>query len=406
MTTLKTALFVAYKTITQGSKSTGILLVSILGFSFLNILFISGILGGLGQTIKDSIIDTSSGHVQIKPQEEPTIKRYIENQSQIQSQVGTINGVTGTARRYSMTGTLSYDKEKNGKYKDIGGTIYGIDVGKEDDVFITGTKVTVGRFLSGDANDEIVIGSGIAGGGTGPRDMDFGGVTIGDKIIVTYPSGQRTYTIVGVITAGIGPGNQGAYVTSREAESVLSQDDAASTVSIKVDLSAHTLEYYTKKISDLFPNLVVKSYSELMADIGTLLTAFNLISVFVSAIAILVAMITMFALVYVNAASKRKQIGILRAIGLRPEIIVYSYIFQSLFYTACGVLLGAVLVFGLLQPYLVANPIQLPFGGTALVLTTNQIMTAITSLFVAGILGGFVPARIVTKQKILNAIWG
>jgi putative ABC transport system permease protein len=406
MITLKTALFVAYKTITQGSKSTGILLVSILGFSFLNILFISGILGGLGQTIKDSIIDTSSGHVQIKPQEEPTNKQYIESQAQIRSQVETIPGIVGTARRYSMTGTLSYDREKNGKYKDIGGTIYGIDVGTEDDVFITSTKVTDGRFLSGDVNDEIVIGSGIAGGSTGPSDIDFGGVSIGDKIIVTYPSGQRTYTIVGVVTVGIGPGNQGAYVTSKEAESVLSQDDAASTISIRTDLDTHPLEYYLEKVRNLFPKLVVKSYSELMADIGTLLTAFNLISVFVSAIAILVAMITMFALVYVNAASKRKQIGILRAIGLRPEIIVYSYIFQSLFYTACGVIVGSILVFGLLQPYLLANPIQLPFGGTALVLTTTQIMIAVGSLFVAGVLGGFVPARIVTKQKILNAIWG
>lgn len=406
MVTLRTALFVAYQTITQGSKSTAILLVSILAFSFLNILFISGILGGLGASIVNTFVETGTSHIKVSPQEKPTKKTFIEDEISLRGQIQAIPGVVATARRYALSGTFSYDKEKNGKYKDVPGTVDGIDVDQDAKVFTTSRKVVAGRFLSGTAADEIVIGSGLSGGTTAPTDNDLGGVIVGDKILVTYPAGTRTYTVVGIINVGIGPGNSHAYVTAKEAESVLSVFDSANSLAVKVDLQKNTLDDYAARIRLIAPNLVVKTYKSLMADIGTLLSAFNLISIFVSSIAILVAMITMFALVYVNAVSKRRQIGILRAIGLEPEIIIYSYIFQSLFYTLCGILVGAVLVFGMLQPYLLAHPIQLPFGGTALVLTAQQIVTGIVSLIAAGFLGGLVPSRIVAKEAILTAIWG
>ncbi len=406
MKTFRSAFFLAYKTITQGNKSTAILLVCILSFSFLNILFITGILGGLGSSITEGVRTTATGDIQVRPQEEPTKKDFIENQDIVRAQIETIPGVTATVRRYSVNGSFAYDKEKDGKYTYVSANVNGIDIDEESGVFKTAETIIEGRMFNPLRKDEIVLGSGLAGGGSGPSDRDLGGVTIGDKVLVTFSSGTRTYTVVGISESGLGPANSQAFVSTQEAESILGTFNAASSISLKMNEEKIEINELRDRLQSLFPTLEIKSYIELLADIGTLLNAFNLIGIFVSVISIAVATVTIFVLVYVNAINKKRQIGILRAIGITPSIIVYSYILQSLFYAVCGIAVGSILVFGIVQPYLNVHPIQLPFGGTSLVLTQFQISYSVLALMIAGFLGGLVPSRIVTKESILQAIWG
>jgi len=52
-----------------------------------------------------------------------------------------------------------------------------------------------------------------------------------------------------------------------------------------------------------------------------MLTAVNLISTILSIISILVAAIVIFVIIYVNAINKRRQIGILKAIGIKQKLL-------------------------------------------------------------------------------------
>ena len=56
---------------------------------------------------------------------------------------------------------------------------------------------------------------------------------------------------------------------------------------------------------------------------------------------------------------RRKQIGILQAVGIDRSIIIKSYIFQALFIFASGTAAGFTLLFVLLQ-YLTASPLVFP----------------------------------------------
>src|SRR3989344_4890053 len=127
MTTFKTALFIAYKSVVKGHKSALLLLIFILSLSFLNMMFISGVLSGLQNTFTSVIIDVWSAHITVGPQKEPQLKQFIGNQNETRSEIETIPGVIATSRHYLLAGSMSDDREQNGVLKNISGTIIGIE---------------------------------------------------------------------------------------------------------------------------------------------------------------------------------------------------------------------------------------------------------------------------------------
>lgn len=406
MNTLRTALFIAYKSITQGNKSTLVLLVFILSLSFLNLMFITGILSGLTRSIEEAVITTTTGHVSIKPQENPTRKLYIFNQDQVRRAVETIPGVVATVRHYQLGASIGYDKEKNGNYKFISAQIIGIDPTEEKDVLELEEALTSGEFLGPDDTDSIVLAAGLAGGTELPLD-DLGGAKVGDKVQVTYPNGiMRRYTVKGIFDITFGAAALTALVSSREAESVLSTYNTATQILVKVDEDQYSVDAITARVKAMFPDLKVQKYIELFETIKTFLQAFDIISYIVSAISIVVAAITLFVLIYVNAVNRRRQIGILKAIGIKESIIVYSYIFQSLFYTVCGIIAGTVLVFFIVDPLINVYPIQLPFGAAYLQFSTARVIGGIVALLIAGFFAGLIPSHVVARENIIKAIWG
>src|ERR1043166_315071 len=124
---LLTALFIAYKSILRGSRSTFALMMVILCLSFFNMLFVPSVFSGLLSTIIGLEVDTYTSHVMIGPQQEPTPKQFITNQTQLRAQIQTLPGVVGTARTYLTAGSISFDPQKNGVYKRVSAQVIGID---------------------------------------------------------------------------------------------------------------------------------------------------------------------------------------------------------------------------------------------------------------------------------------
>ncbi len=404
---LKTAGFIAISSIRKGSHSTSALLIFIMSLSFLNLMFISGILGGLTHGIVQTMVDTYTAHITIDPQEVPRPKTYIPDQSDLRAQVAKIQGVTATARHYTLSGTISYDKNKNGNYKYVSSPVIGIDPNDEQNVTTISKYMVAGSYLDGLRDDEIVLGAGVAGGYDLPEATDLGGVNVGDKVTIAYNNGiTRTYTVKGIYLVVIGSVANQAFVSAREAESILSEYNGASQILVRVDTSKAPLATVESEIKRIAPQLKVRTYQDLLALIEPILNAFDLISYIVTVISIVVAAITLFVLIYINALNKRRQIGVLKAIGIEQRVIILSYVLQAMFYVACGILLGSTFVFLGVAPYFRSHPLDLPIGKVSLVLTTTRIWIGVVSLFIAGILAGLIPARVVAREDILKAIWG
>ena len=406
-TDIKTALFIAYKTITKGHKSTVALIIFILSLSFFNLMFVSGFLSGFSDGIMRSMIDTSTAHIILMPQEEPTRKDFIMDQANVRAQIQTIPGIIATTSHYELGGTIAYDKEDNGKFKYVSAPIIGVAQKEEKNVLTVYENMVAGEFPDNLKEDEIVLGANLAGGFGTKQTTDLGGAEVGKKVQITYSNGMvRTYTIKGIFKITMGGVSNTAFVSAREAETVLSTYNNASEIMVKVNLAENSLDSYVNSIKMIFPNLKIENYTARLSTVGILVAAFNTIALIISVVSIIVSAITIFVMVYINAVSKRRQIGILKAIGIKESIIELSYIIQSLFYSIWGGIIGLMIIFWAVIPFLAMRPILMPYGNAMLVYTSMGIFINILSLIISGILAGFIPARIVARENILKSIWG
>jgi ABC-type antimicrobial peptide transport system permease subunit len=123
-------------------------------------------------------------------------------------------------------------------------------------------------------------------------------------------------------------------------------------------------------------------------------------------IGLIVAIITLFIVIFINALTRRRQIGILKGIGVRGATILWSYVFQSLFYVIIGSGIGLLLTFYVLKPFFVANPIDFPFSDGILVAEVGTTFLRVGILVIVGIFAGLIPSWMVVRRNTLNAILG
>jgi ABC-type antimicrobial peptide transport system permease subunit len=133
---------------------------------------------------------------------------------------------------------------------------------------------------------------------------------------------------------------------------------------------------------------------------------FSILGNAIGSIGLIVAFITIFIVIYINAITRRKYIGIMKGIGITPAVIETSYVMQSIFYGVLGSLIGALLVYFLLIPLFAANPIDFPFSDGIMVAPYYETFIKFSILMFATILAGYIPARSIVKQNTLNAILG
>ena len=86
-----------------------------------------------------------------------------------------------------------------------------------------------------------------------------------------------------------------------------------------------------------------------MQSIGMIDVVSKFVSLIVGAALILI-------IIYINVLNRKKEIGILKAVGISPHSIVLSYAFISLFYVSLGIIAGLILYF-LLMFYFTINPV-------------------------------------------------
>ncbi len=407
MKDLQTSFFIASQSLIHGSKSLLILLVFILFLSFFNMMFISGVLSGISDSEVQALRNFISSDITISPQEHPQVKQYITNQNEISAQINAIPGVVATASNYLLAGSLGFDKDKNGQLKNVSGVIIGINPQEEDKVITMNKLLMAGEWITNTDSDQVIMSSALAGGYGALAPNDLGGVKVGDKVQITYSNGTiRTYTVKGIYNDIMGIYE--TFISAKEAESVLNVYNSANQILVKTDLTRHPVETYEMQIKAIAPNLKIQTYNDLLGSFASFLQALDLISAVVSIISIIVAVITIFVLIYVNAINKKRQIGILKAIGIKESIIINAYIMQSLFYTFCGVVVGSISIFLILQPLLIAHPIPIIAGIMNLVLVYSplRVIISIISFIIAGYLAGRIPAWLVARQNILQAIWG
>lgn len=151
----KVALFLAYKYLTGGNRSITIFTIFILTLVFLQLVLVSGILGGATNRFNDLLIDYQTGNVVIEPKADT---EHISDAHRLMSKINSLPEVTGVSARLKGAGKIIYDD------KSMGATVIGIDPLDENTVTKVNTALVDGDFISKLDRGEIVLGREISGG--------------------------------------------------------------------------------------------------------------------------------------------------------------------------------------------------------------------------------------------------
>ncbi|RZN15489.1 MAG: FtsX-like permease family protein [Methanosarcinales archaeon] len=394
----KISFFLAYKSLRRGNIGTTILTVAIMSMIFVNLVFLPSIVSGIGEGMNVMLIDYTYSNIFIEPKKD---NLYINNVDSIRKKVNSLPGVAGASAHYISGATFACED------KFVSGAIYSINPIDEVTVTKTHTGIIEGDYLSEADTDEILLGIDLAGKeGKEAEERDLGGVRVGDKITVTFRNGIiREYRVKGIFKTKSFVADGSAFITEKEMESVLGMENKASEILVKLNQRG-TEEVFKKKFMELGISEDIKTWEDKAGGItGDIISSFSLITVISTVISLIMAVIVIFIIIYINTVNKRKQIGILKAVGIEKSIIIRSYVIQSLFYCFSGITIGSLLLYFLIS-YMIANPIDFPMGNVKPLVEQQLIIQSITGLIAVSLIAGFVPSWKTANENILKSIWG
>lgn len=405
--------FLARRELQRANIWTTALIVAVMTLTFLNLIVVSGILVGLIQGSEDAQKKYAIGDVIISPF---LTRTEILETPEIEKIVKTIPGYKNHTVRYggSVRVEDTYrDTIKPGeKQGGAGAPVLGIDPEEEEKFSGVSKFVLRGAYLDKNDADSILIGKNFLYEFTpidAPGFESLKHTNVGSRVRLTAGNVKKEYVVKGILSSKVDTFDFSIVMLASEARKLSGQTNLnAGSIAIQLEpgadpniakqflLDSGVGEYARVQTAE-------EAFPKFLKDIKA---TFNILGSAISGIGLVVASITIFIVIFVNAITRRRFIGILKGIGINKKAILYSYMYQALLYAALGIIIGMALLFGFIKPYFAANPINFPFSDGILVATFSGTMVRAGILMITTVVAGFIPARMVVKQNTLSAILG
>lgn len=413
--------FLALRHIRRASKWTTGLIIFIMVLTFLNLVVVSGLLVGLISGSFVQFREHYSGDIIITP---PNRQTYIKNSQALVSFLSSHPDVTNFAPRYlvgaGILGTLDKLPKSEEKLNRANLSVAGIDPDKEEIVTELSKFVKYGAPLQEGDTQGIIIGANILKKYSSFADANIPGLTlledvdIGSRVRLTIANADsdvpiaKDYIVRGIMKSKIDEVSSRAFILDEEVRRLVPARKL-DYQEIAVRVKPGTTEAVLGDIKNFLgtnPSRVQSSQEAIPSFLRDIETTMGILGNALSSIALVVATITIFIVIFINAVTKRKFIGIMKGIGISPFAVQLSYVIQAFFYGAVGSAIGVALTFGLLKPFFERNPIDFPFSDGILVVTPDGAILRIAILMVVVLFAGFIPAWIIVRKNTLDAILG
>lgn len=409
---IRIGFFLALRQVRRASKWTTGLIIFVMTLTFLNLTVISGILVGLieGSVEANKTYYTSDVIISTLPK-----KDYIEQTPKILSIISALPETEAYSARYIQGGTIEANYKTATKEEDVesaGGSFVGIDPIKEKETTGMDRFMVEGSFLTPTDYDQVLLGANFLKKYLpieSPGFTTLSNVEIGDKIRIKIGNISREMTVKGFVKSKVDELSFRIFFVDSQLRGLIGRDDYnVDEVSIKLKPGADAVI-----VRDALKRAGVDEYAKVQTFedaqpkfLKDIKATFALLGNMISSIGLAVASITIFIVIFINAITRRKFIGILKGIGISGVAIEVSYIFQSFFYAITGSVIGFVVLYGLLQPFIAAHPINFPFSDGILVAPLGETMIRVALLVFTTIIAGYIPARMIVRRNTLDSILG
>jgi putative ABC transport system permease protein len=397
---LKVAFLLALRSLQRGSRSSAILTILIIGMCFTNMIFLPSMFNGIGQSITTQVVDYEVGNVLVSPR---SGDQYV---SDLGATLDLINGMPGVERatpHFTRGATLKY------RQRILGVSVRAISPNDEKYVSPLYTKMVAGSYLGQDDTAEVIIGKPVAGDASIRQEDEFqpslGGVRVGDSITIDYGNGYiKDYRVKGIYFTGWSQADSAVYVTSTDMALVDPRAvDNADYITVKAK-PGYSETFIKNELIQYGVTPKVQTTADLLSkSLGRALQSFAIINLVSLIVSIIITTVVLFIVITIKTLNSRRQIGILKAIGVDKEVIMHNYGFQVIILGILGIVLGIFITL-LLAAYMAVHPIVTPEWSATLYITPLDLLTNSIILFCAAVVAGYVPAYQVSREDIQTAM--
>lgn len=332
--------------------------------------------------------------------------------SGLEAALGRDKRVTHATRRTQFLGQLSNYEETV--------PVIATAIDPATDTLVFGLKRYIrGSYFGADNTREILVGRQLA------RDL---GVGVGDNItlyaLTKYDSRNADqFRIAGLLnTADPTINHSGVFVTFAAANDFLDLENSVSELDVAVKRNSN-LAVFSREVKDIqatlqkeFPTLRVNTFLEIGAGVLEITRAKRVSGIVFMAIILIIAVVGIFNTVFMSVYERIREIGVLRAHGMKPRDITLMFVLEGIVTGLLGSVFGLALG-SLVNWYLVTTGIPMEKAVGSIATASYGIsgniygewnIAAIVLAFCLGIivatLAGIIPAQTASKIQVTQAL--
>jgi putative ABC transport system permease protein len=401
---IRLSIFLAAKDMLHNIGSL-IFVSAALGFLFANVLFSRFMLYGFEQSI-GGLIPKVSGNLYITPMRGQS---YIFDTQRVIEKIGRNSSIKNMSPVLEMPCVLEYKGSR------IVTMVWGLEY--DEEVMDLRNHMLEGRYFSGPDAEEIILGKILKKRFKLkiPITEDIVLDDITKAIFIKEHNldkfnkevyRDRYVRIIGVADFRDYIANNSVFMPLKALRNAAILQDRSSSVFIRLNDNLEIDEDGVAWFKPYDMDIEVKHWKD-RDDYGTddLVYGFNLISMITFAVSIICAAILVAFIVFYNTQKKRRTIGILRAIGIKGRVFLTFFILEGILFAIIGVVSGTGLYY-LLQAYLEANPIIMPFGDLYPIFETNSYIFATALFLVVSFIASVYYAAKSGRENIIKVIRG
>jgi putative ABC transport system permease protein len=394
----RVAVYLASRSLARGSRISLLLNVAIIGLVFTNMILLPSIISGSVDLFNQQTIDYQTSDILVRPAEGD---QYIERVGTLLETIDRVPGVRRASARHAIGATLL------ARNRSVSLPVTALNPRDEIEVTSIHERMKDGEFFSGSERGEILVGQFVTGNEDTRQDLftSLGGVRVGERIEVVFANGAtREYVVKGIYETRSYLVDYTALVTWEELESVMGGPvDTATEVLVRTDRS-RDLGAVKRGLLEAGVQEEVKTWREAITSaVEESIETFGIINRISMLVSLVIAVVVIFIVITIKAMNQRRQIAILKAIGIHRGMIIRSYLLQVLVICTLGTLFGLIAV-GALEAWFTAHPLVFPDGELVPRFDPAALVENAAWLYAVSLVAGYVPAWRITREQILSAM--
>ena len=384
----------SWRNLWRNRRRTGIMLGAIT-VGVWAMIFMTALMRGMVDDMIDQGIRNLPGHIQIQHPaylDDPSVVNNIPEPNGGLRRALDDSGARRWTTRIAVPAVISSERESRGI------RLLGVAPGDEAEVSGLPARISEGRFLESDHDTGIVIGARLA------SRLE---TRLGKRVVVTSQNPEndlreRGFRVVGIYTAELPAMEEFDVYTARTTlQELLGIEGRVSQIIVIGDDYRDIAGLYEPLAAATPPGTDIRTWNQIDVYLDAM---FRMMDGFVLIWVIIIFLALSFGLVntLVMAVFERvREIGLMQALGMRPRLILYQILLESLLLLLIGLAAGNLLAFATVKPLesgldvsVVAEGMAMMGAGSVLYpsLTLRDMLLADGVVILLGLLASLLPA--------------